>query len=117
MTERQYELYLQRAEYQKRQIFYINEWKNALEDYHLYVALRMLEEPAQLRHCKACVYETDTWYLLKSYNTLVAAIRKTTGDCFDALRYVYGYTSTSAQHIAKFRNDYGCKTYCRIDAQ
>lgn len=60
----------------------------------------------QLRSCSAWVYETDNFYLLRSYNTIIASISKQTGEFVDFLRYVYGYTSTSAQHIAKFRNDY-----------
>ena len=34
-----------------------------------------------------------------------------TGICYDVLRLVYGYTSTSAQHIAKFRHDYHTPEY------
>ena len=60
----------------------------------------------RLRTCKAYVYETDSYYILKSYSTVVAFIRKGDCECFDILRKVYGYTSTSAQHIAKFKNDY-----------
>lgn len=60
----------------------------------------------RLRTCTAYVYETDSYYLLKSYATFVAFIRKSDGECFDILRNVYGYSATSAQHIAKFKNDY-----------
>ena len=60
----------------------------------------------RLRKCQAYVYETDSYYILKSYSTVVAFIRKGDCECFDILRMVYGYTATSAQHIAKFRNDY-----------
>ena len=60
----------------------------------------------RLRTCKAYVYETDSYYILKSYATVVAFIRKDDLECFDILRMVYGYTATSAQHIAKFKNDY-----------
>lgn len=61
----------------------------------------------QLRRCNAEVYETPGYFLLRSYNTLVAVIDKDTGNCYDILRVAYGYTATSAQHIAKFSNDYG----------
>lgn len=64
----------------------------------------------RLRTCKALVAETDHFYVLQSYSTLVAAIHKDTHEMFDFLRLVYGYTSTSAQHIAKFANDYGAET-------
>ena len=61
----------------------------------------------QLRRCSADVYETAGYFLLRSYNTLVAVVEKSTGNCYDILRVAYGYTATSAQHIAKFSNDYG----------
>lgn len=61
----------------------------------------------RLRTCNARVYETANWYILESYNTLVACIGKSNDCGFDFLRYVYGYTSTSAQHISKFFKDYG----------
>lgn len=61
----------------------------------------------RLRSCKAWVYETESFYLLESYRTVVAVIEKSTNDLYDALRTVYGYTATSAQHISKFRTDYG----------
>lgn len=71
-------------------------------------------EPAKrLRYCTADVFNLDDFYVLRSCNTVVACVDKETGDCYDFLRMVYGYTSTSAQHIAKFRNDYSRsgKTY------
>lgn len=61
---------------------------------------------AKLRTCKAEVYETYGYTYLKSYNTIVAAIGHDDNICYDFLRMVYGYTSTSAQHIAKFMHDY-----------
>ena len=67
----------------------------------------------RLRTCQAYVYETDSYYILKSYSTFVAFIRKSDCECFDILRMVYGYTSTSAQHIAKFKNDYKANS-CQI---
>ena len=67
----------------------------------------------RLHKCQAYVYETCSYYLLKSYATFVAFIRKSDGECFDILRNVYGYTSTSAQHIAKFKNDYNAAS-CQI---
>lgn len=60
----------------------------------------------RLHKCQAYVYETTSYYLLKSYSTFVAFIRKSDGECFDILRNVYGYSATSAQHIAKFKKDY-----------
>ena len=61
----------------------------------------------RLRSCTAWVYETDNFYILRSYNTYIAAIVKYSGWCGDVLRKVYGYTSTSCQHVAKFVSDYG----------
>lgn len=69
----------------------------------------------RIDHCKAWIYTehhdgkeeseyTVRW--LKSYNTLVAlAIEDENGILmFDILRLVYGYTQTSAKHIARFRH-------------
>ena len=61
----------------------------------------------RLRTCQAMVFEFDDCYILQSYHTPVAGIRKDTLEEFDFLRMVYGYTTTSAQHIAKFFADYG----------
>lgn len=61
----------------------------------------------RLRTCSAVVLETASYYVLQSYATVIAIIDKDTDICYDFLRYVYGYTSTSGQHIAKFRHDYG----------
>lgn len=63
-----------------------------------------------LRYCSArvleCTYENtgEVYYVLCSYNTCVAAVCAGVG--YDFLRKVYGYTSTSAHHIAKFFSDY-----------
>ena len=69
----------------------------------------------RLRSCSAYVLETENYYVLKSYNTIICAIEKETDVMYDFLRMVYGFTSISAQHIAKFSHDYssspwGCKT-------
>ena len=68
----------------------------------------------RLRSCSAevaPVIDAETWellyYVLRSYRTIVAAIDVRTDTLYDFLRYVYGYTATSAQHIAKFDKDYG----------
>lgn len=68
----------------------------------------------RLRSCSATVYSTDNYFILQSYRTVVACIDKRTDTCYDFLRKVYGYTATSAQHIAKFCRDYGTGSYgCR----
>ena len=64
-----------------------------------------------LHYCKAHVNEYvdvltgEVTLELISYNTSVAIIKGAT--CYDFLRKVYGYTATSAQHIAKFMRKYG----------
>lgn len=68
-------------------------------------------EVGRLRTCQAYVYETPSFYVLRSYKTVVAIIEKSSDICYDFLRAVYGYTSTSAQHISKFDKDYGRGTY------
>ena len=68
----------------------------------------------RLRSCSAevaPVIDAETgaplYYVLCSYRTIVAAIDVRTDTLYDFLRYVYGYTATSAQHISKFDHDYG----------
>lgn len=60
----------------------------------------------RLKTCQAWVYETDEYYILRSYNTYIAFIDKHTGICYDVLRLVFGYTATSCQHIWKFEREY-----------
>lgn len=74
---------------------------------------RDFERVGQLRKCSAVVYETNLFYYLMSYNTVVAVICKRTNNCIDFLRLVYGYTATSAQHITKFCKDYNATTIYR----
>ena len=68
----------------------------------------------RLRSCSAevaPVIDAETgellYYVLRSYHTIVAAIDVRTDTLYDFLRYVYGYTSTSAKHISKFDKEYG----------
>ena len=65
---------------------------------------------ARLRSCTAWVIETQNYCFLQSYNTIVAFIDKEDDILYDVLRLVYGYTHTSAQHIAKFNQDC-CRGY------
>ena len=60
----------------------------------------------QLRKCTAWVYETENYFLLKSFSTYIACIDKHDLVLYDVLRYEYEYTNTSAMHINKFRADY-----------
>lgn len=61
----------------------------------------------RLRSMSAHVLETEHYYFLCSYQTIVAFIDKQTDECYDVLRLVYGYTATSAKHISAFDHDYG----------
>lgn len=65
-----------------------------------------LVKAGRLRTCNATVYENERYIVLISYTTTVAFIDKRERKAYDILRLVYGYTSTSAQHIAKFFSDY-----------
>lgn len=81
----------------------LTEWEkamDALKDCHGY------DHYKQLRNCNATVITTPYYHYLRSYNTVVAVIDRETDTLIDMLRYVYGYTATSAQHISKFNQDY-----------
>lgn len=65
-----------------------------------------LVKVGRLRTCNATVYENERYIVLISYTTTVAFIDKREHRAYDILRLVYGYTATSAQHIAKFFSDY-----------
>lgn len=69
----------------------------------------------RLDYCSAYTYETENYIVLISYHTLIAFIEKSTHTLYDVLRYVYGYTATSAKHISKFRrfNKIGAWEYGR----
>lgn len=58
----------------------------------------------RFKSCSADYGETENYLYLRSYNTIVCFIDKRTSQAYDVLRFVYGYTATSAQHIAKFCN-------------
>lgn len=76
----------------------------AIEDFN--AKDHTLVECRRLRSCSAWVYKYNDCTVLRSYNTLIAHIDYSTGNMYDYLRYVYGFTHTSAQHLAKFRHDY-----------
>ena len=58
----------------------------------------------RLNPCQAWTQDFEGFTILWSYKTAVAVYDKSTDTLYDILRGVYGYTATSAQHIAKFRN-------------
>ena len=80
--------------------------ENELNKFENEVAQTGTQFIARLRTCNAEVLASDHYYILRSYRTIVAII-DSDGLCYDFLRKVYGYTSTSAQHINKFMKDYG----------
>lgn len=90
-------------------------WHNAITEYEEEYRNRITPW-SRLRSCTAWTVETEHYIFLKSYNTIIAVIDKTTDTLYDVLRGVYGYTPTSAQHIAKFNRDmgtgkYGCENW------
>ena len=93
------------AEQIRVNVLVLDNFNKALDDLQDYA--RTHKVPLKrLRTSSAHVLETENYYLLRSYNTIVAVIDKSTSTCYDALRHVYGYTKTSAQHISKFVHDY-----------
>ena len=59
----------------------------------------------RLDYCQAMTCQKSGYTFLISYNTIVAFVDES-GNMYDVLRLVYGYTATSAKHIAKFRNKF-----------
>lgn len=92
-------------------------------DYYksIYVPMREeLEESSilewkRLNYCNAWYTHTENYVVLKSYNTIVAFYDVSSRILYDILRYTYGYTSTSSQHISKFRYLFDIKKTVRID--
>lgn len=80
--------------------------EDCLDNVNTEIMTQGLKNWKRLRTCTAEVAETDNYYVLRSYNTLIAFIDKRTDELYDILRLVYGYTATSAQHISKFEKDY-----------
>lgn len=80
-----------------------------IDELNAEISVAGLQYWERLRTCNAHVYRTPHFIVLRSYNTIVAAISENAHSrpvFIDFLRLVYGYTSTSAQHIAKFKHDY-----------
>lgn len=57
----------------------------------------------RIDYCQAGYIVWGSYIFLVSYSTMIAYI-DANGVLVDILRFVYGYTATSAKHIAKFRN-------------
>lgn len=81
-----------------------------IDEINAEISVNGLEYMGRLRKSQAYVYRTTHFIILRSYNTIVAAVYHRTPTAapvfIEFLRLVYGYTVTSAQHIAKFRHDY-----------
>lgn len=76
----------------------------ALDEYNKYCDTAYCTAPRRLDYCTAETFNVGSRYTtLRSYNTIVAFYDYEKDTLYDVLRYVYGYTSTSAKHIAKFR--------------
>ena len=60
----------------------------------------------RLYYCYAETCKTKNYIILKSYHTIIAVIDRNSLTCYDNLRQVYGFTRTSAQHIAKFQRKF-----------
>lgn len=81
--------------------YVLSEYEEAMNEYNDRGAFKSVHK---LYSCQAQIVETENFYILRSYNTCVACYNKRKIEMCDFLRYVYGYTATSAQHITKFRN-------------
>lgn len=79
----------------------IEKWNRAIDELPLH------HDERRLHYCQAWVTETQHFYILRSYQHLIACIEKSTDTLVDMLRFEYGYTSTSNQHICKFSKAYG----------
>lgn len=58
----------------------------------------------KLYSCNARIIETKKGFYLLSYSTYIGYYDKKKKEFDDVLRLVYGYTSTSSQHLAKFHH-------------
>ena len=94
------------AEQIRENVIVLSNFNKALDELQVYSNTHDIPLK-RLRSSSAYVLTTDNYYLLRSYNTIVAVIDRSNFTCYDALRHVYGYTATSAKHILKFCEDYG----------
>ena len=60
----------------------------------------------RIDYCQAWQGKMHGIIVLQSYQTKVAAYDINNNVFYDFLRWSYGYTATSAKHIAKFRHKY-----------
>ena len=80
--------------------------ERVIERFNTMVLTKEAAKVSQLYTCNATVYDTYYYIVLQSNNITVALIDKADMYLYDFSRYVYGYTTTTAQHIAKFAKMY-----------
>ena len=85
----------------------------------LYEVFNNCERISRLYSCNAEIWEYKGFLALVSYKTPIAVYAPGNATLYDCLRIVYGYTSTSAQHISKFskwlaENNYPVKEFVRF---
>lgn len=68
----------------------------------MYSVFNKGKKRCKLYFCKAEIWECMGILVLVSYRTPIA-VYTDDGSFYDCLRVVYGYTTTSAQHISKFQ--------------
>ena len=69
----------------------------------LYSVFNKGKKRCKLYSCNAEILEYMGTLVLVSYGTPIAVFTPADGSLYDCLRVVYGYTSTSSQHISKFK--------------
>lgn len=85
----------------------------------MYEVFRNCERLRTLYSCKAEIWEYKGFLALVSYSTPIAIYTPDNATLYDCLRIVYGYTSTSNQHIYKFskwlaENNYPVQEFVRF---
>ena len=91
----------------------VHAYENCMAEYDALRQRGIIPRAERLYSCNAVTIECGEYVLLRSYNTIVAAYDGSTDAMYDFLRYVYGYTVTSAQHIAKFRGMFQPREFYR----
>lgn len=97
---------MSRFEQEKINAIVLSEYEDCMALINERYDFDLLPKPIPLNYCQASVYSIDEYFILKSYDTIVACINTDKRIFVDFLRYEYFYTSTSCQHIAKFKRKY-----------
>lgn len=85
----------------------------------LYEVFHNCERRRSLYSCNAEILEYNGFLALVSYGTPIAVYAPDDATLYDCLCIVYGYTTTSAQHISKFSkwlamNNYKLDSFVRF---